>query len=45
VRDRELWIARGADRLRVPPDAYLYRDAGGLTLVFIHGAQAEIRKY
>jgi hypothetical protein len=45
VRGRELWIARGSDRLRVPPDAFLYRDAGGFTLVSIHGTRAEIRRY
>jgi hypothetical protein len=45
VRDREVWIARGADRLRVPPDAFLYREAAGFTLVYIHGTHAEIRKY
>jgi hypothetical protein len=45
VRERELWIARGDDRLRVPPDAFLYRQAGGFTLVYIHGTQAEIRRY
>jgi hypothetical protein len=45
VRDRELWISRGDDRLRVPPDAFLYREAGGFTLVYIHGTRAEIRKY
>jgi hypothetical protein len=45
VRDRDLLISRGADRLRVPPDAFLYREAGGFTLVFIHGTRAEIRRY
>jgi hypothetical protein len=45
VRDREVWISRGADRLRVSPDAFLYRDAGGFTLVYIHGTRAEIRRY
>jgi hypothetical protein len=45
VRDRELWISRGDDRLRVPPTAFLYREAGGFTLVSIHGTQAEIRRY
>jgi hypothetical protein len=45
VRDRELLISRGPDRLRVPPQAFLYRDAGGLTLVYVHGTQAEIRRY
>jgi hypothetical protein len=45
VRDRELWIARGDDRLRVPPEAFLYRERGGFTLVYIHGTRAEIRRY
>jgi hypothetical protein len=45
VRDRELWISRGPDRLRVPPDARLYRHAGGLTLVVVDGGHAEIRRY
>jgi hypothetical protein len=45
VGDRELWISRGADRLRVPADAFLYRNEHGLTLVYIHGERAEIRRY
>jgi hypothetical protein len=45
VRDRELLVSRGDDRLRVPPDAFLYREAGGFTLVYIHGGRAEIRRY
>lgn len=45
VRDHEVWISRGDDRLRVPPDAFLYREPGGLTLVYIHGNRAEIRRY
>jgi hypothetical protein len=45
VRDRDLLISRGADRLRVPPEAFLYRESGGFTLVFIHGTRAEIRRY
>jgi hypothetical protein len=45
VRDREVWISRGDDRLRVPPSAFLYREAGGFTLVSIRGTQAEIRRY
>jgi hypothetical protein len=45
VRDHELWVSRGADRLRVPPEAGLYRNAHGLTLVYVRGAQAEIRRY
>jgi hypothetical protein len=31
--------------LRVPPEARLYREAGRLTLVYVHGAHAEIRRY
>ncbi len=45
VREHELWISRGADRLLVPPEARLYRDAGRLTLVYTHGTRAEIRRY
>jgi hypothetical protein len=45
VRSNELLIVRGADRLRVPPQAMLYRNAAGLTLVYIHGGHAEIRRY
>jgi len=45
VRDRELWISRGDDRLRVPPSAFLYREADGFTLVSIRGTRAEIRRY
>ncbi len=45
VSKHELQIARGADRLRVPPEATLYREASGLTLVYVHGQSAEIRRY
>lgn len=45
VRSSDLLIVRGADRLRVPPQASLYRDASGLTLVYVHGDRAEIRRY
>jgi hypothetical protein len=45
VRGDELLITRGPDRLRVPPVADLYRDRTGLTLVYVHGSRAEIRKY
>ena len=38
-------IALGSDRLRVPPDAALYRHAGRLTLVTMRGAVTEIRAY
>jgi len=45
VGRNDLQISRGRDRLRVPPDAALYRDANGLTLVSIDGSRAEIRRY
>ncbi len=45
VGDHELLITRGADRLRVPPQADLYRNRAGLTLVYVHGKHAEIRRY
>jgi hypothetical protein len=45
VRADDLVIERGADRLRVPPQARLYRSAGRLTLVVIDGTHAEIRRY
>ena len=45
VGEHDLWIARGSDRLRVPPDARLYRDNERLTLVVIGSKQAEIRVY
>ncbi len=45
VRAHDLWISRGTDRLRVPPEARLYRVDGHLTLVAIDGRHAEIRRY
>ncbi len=45
VLAHELWISRGSDRLRVPPDARLYRRGDRLTLVSIDGRHAEIRHY
>jgi len=45
VHARELRIARGTDRLRVPPDARLYRRGERLTLVWTDGRRAEIRHY
>jgi hypothetical protein len=45
VRPDQVWIARGDDRLRVPPVARLYRDGDRLVLVSIAGRQAEIRRY
>ena len=45
VRAHDVLIARGADRLRVPHEAHLYRTPKGLVLVFIQGTRAEIRVY
>jgi hypothetical protein len=45
VRTRDIWVDRGSDRLRVPPEAALYRVAGRLTLVVRSGAELEIRRY
>jgi hypothetical protein len=45
VRDRDIWVERGADRLRVPPDATLYRVDGHLILAVRSGGQLEIRRY
>jgi hypothetical protein len=46
VRAHDIWIARGIDRVRVPPEARLYREGdAGLVLVAIDGDRAEIRHY
>ncbi len=45
VRARDIWVDRGPDRLRVPPEAALYRVDGGLTLAVHTGTQLEIRHY
>jgi hypothetical protein len=45
VRDDEVWITRGADRLRIPPHARLYRTGSELTLVYQNDARVEIRRY
>jgi hypothetical protein len=45
VRDRDIRVERGPDRLRVPPDAALYRVGGGLTLVVRTAGGLEIRRY
>jgi hypothetical protein len=45
VRAHDLLVGRGADSLRVPPDAALYRVAGRLTLVAHSGTKVEIRRY
>ncbi len=45
VRPHEVWISRGSDRLRVPPEARLYRHGERLTLVFSDGPHVELRHY
>lgn len=45
VRAHDLVIARGPDRLRVPPQARLYQTPRGLVLVYEQGDRAEIRVY
>jgi hypothetical protein len=45
VRPHDLWVFRGPDRLRVPPEAALYRVDGRLTLVVRSGGAVEIRRY
>jgi hypothetical protein len=45
VRARDIWVDRGSDRLRVPPDAALYRVAGRLVLAVRSNGQLEIRRY
>ena len=44
VRANDIWIYRGQDRLRVPPDARLYQTKNGLTLVYIHAGRTEVRQ-
>ena len=45
VRRRDIWVERAGDRLRVPPEAMLYRVDGRLTLAVHNGRQLEIRRY
>jgi hypothetical protein len=45
VHPRDIWVDRGSDRLRVPPDAALYRVDGHLVLTVRTGRQLEIRRY
>jgi hypothetical protein len=45
VRARDIWVERGPDRLRVPPEATLYRVDGHLVLAVRTGTQLEIRRY
>lgn len=45
VRVRDIWVVRGSDRLRVPPEAALYRVDGRLTLAVRSEGVLEIRRY
>jgi hypothetical protein len=45
VRPHDLWVWRGKDRLRVPPEARLFNAKDGLTLVYEHAGKAEVRVY
>lgn len=45
VRARDIWVDRGPDRLRIPPEAALYRVDGRLVLTVRSGDQLEIRRY
>jgi len=45
VRAHDIWVERGTDRLRVPPEAALYRVDAHLTLVARSGETLEIRRY
>jgi hypothetical protein len=45
VRPHDIWVYRGGDRLRVPPEARLYHGPQGLTLVYQHGGRTEVRVY
>ena len=45
VRAHDIWVYRGGDRLRVPPEARLYNGPQGLTLVYEHAARTEVRVY
>ncbi|MDB5070812.1 MAG: hypothetical protein JWM87_1923 [Candidatus Eremiobacteraeota bacterium] len=45
VRAHDIWVYRGRDRLRVPPEARLYDGPQGLTLVYEHAGRTEVRVY
>ncbi len=45
VRAHDIVVQRGDDRLRVPPEAALYRDGAQITLVARDHATVEIRRY
>lgn len=45
VRDSEVLVNRGSDRMRVPPMATLYRFGDALALLHLHGRSNELRIY
>ncbi len=45
VRAHDVWVFRGGDRLRVPPDAALFRTKAGLALVYAHAGRTAVRVY
>jgi hypothetical protein len=45
VHDHDIWISRGDDRVRVPPEARLYDTKDGLTLVYEHAGRTQVRIY
>jgi len=45
VGEHDVWVFRGADRLRVPPEARLYDTPKGLTLVYERDGRTEVRVY
>ena len=45
VRAHDIWVDRGPDRLRVPPEARLYQVGGRLVLSARSDGQLEIRRY
>jgi hypothetical protein len=45
VRAHDVWVYRGGDRLRVPPEARLFNGPQGLTLVYEHAGRTQVRTY
>lgn len=45
IRAHDVWVYRGTDRLRIPPEARLYAAPAGLTLVYEHDGRTEVRIY
>jgi hypothetical protein len=45
VRAHDVWVYRGGDRLRIPPEARLFNAKEGLTLVYDHAGRTDVRVY